>query len=379
LFIRPLFGLIIFLLSCFYSATAAVIDLSSTADVVMLDDYAGWITTGTEARLNDVADDRLQPFERNVKKLPGITYLRNLPEQCDWLFFPVVNNETVNRRLFFYLGSNMHITVYRYDVNTKVTDTVPIVDYFRKEGSFIFPMDFPALSTTNLCFRIGKGNRPNYSLLFSIAASEPGAIRERLHAVLLKSDENLFFQRPIELLFMGMIIGIMFFAAFHYFQTREMVFVYYFIYLLFILLFIGTRMAEVFSADVLWYHLGYFRDLTWQPLSYLFYFLFSMHFVDFGKHGTDIYRLLKVLVYLLLIYVGVDLVFAVMEKLAWRRELYFYFRLSLIPIALYLITRTFLIPDRFARILAMGSLAMAGGAIAAFSIQLFSDSHDSFW
>jgi len=361
------------------SAGQQVLTVTELENVVTLHHYAKRVTSGPDARLDEVAIRSLLPVAMEVKSLPDHAFIRNSGENCDWLFFKYSNAKDIKERIFFYLGSYTDITVYRHDSITGLTDSLQMEDFFRQNGSFIFPLDFPGSSTTNICFRIGMGNRPNHPMLFHYVGIDAVDIRERLYADLMSSDEKLFLKTPVVLLFMGMIIGIMFFAAFHYFQTREIVFVYYFLYLLFILLFMGTRLAEVGSAHVIWYHLGYFRDVTWQPLSYLFYFLFSMHFVDFRKYRPGIHRLLKMLVYLLLLYIAIDMTFAATGKLAWRRDLYLYWRIAMIPVALFLISGTLMISDRFARILATGSLCMAGGAIAAFCIALFSDDYDTDW
>lgn len=374
-----LFSLLLFPLFFTTVCGARELKLSETGKVVGLTDYAVLFSTSPQESLANVADSLLQPLSNEKKALLEEKWFRINPEQSDWFFLTITNDEFKSRRLFFYLGSNMDVTVFRYSYQTGRRDSLILDGFFRREGSFIFPLDFPEESKYNLCFRVGKGNRPSHFKLHDIACNDREAIREKLFSNLISTDIPRIFQISIELLFMGMIIGIMFFASFHYLQTRDVVFIFYFLYLFFILLFMFNRMAEVASSEVIWYYMGYFRDLTWQPLSYLFYFLFSMHFVDFRKYNPTILRILKIMAGLILLYVVIDMFLAYREQLSLRNQLYSGFRLALIPVALYLIVNTFLIRDRFARILASGSLFMAGGAIIAFCLYLFSKSDDIWW
>jgi len=127
---------------------------------------------------------------------------------------------------------------------------------------------------------------------------------------------------------------------------------------------------QFFSTDLVIYFLEPFKDNTLQPLSYLFYYLFAVSFVNYNKLAPGLYQFMKWAMIGITLYLIADILFYISYNYEYRKIIYTYFRFIMVPVSLITIIWAFIVKNILSKILAIGSLLMVAGAITTMVLAL---------
>jgi len=298
-------------------------------------------------------------------------YLSPGSEEEAWLYFESNNHADTSIRLFFFFGNYTKIRIYRHDRVSGHTLSLQPLSSRSPIGNGIFPLVFAPGSRERIWIYTGKSSRAVQSPVFAYCAANQSGVLQAIRADAFAGQvENMSYHMAVFIL-SGLILGLLCYALFNYRQRGEIVFLLYAAYLFSILLYSLHRSAELWSVCLLLDTIGPLKDVWWQPLSFVFYFAFALHFIDFRKLSPSLHNAMRVAIAALILYLLIDLVLMLTGYQDIRNRNYALLRPLTGALSLVVILRTFFIPDRLARILSWGSLMMVGGALAAFTIAMF--------
>jgi signal transduction histidine kinase len=310
----------------------------------------------------------LRPISPPDHKGNDFYTLKKNPEGSYWIHFEAINNSLDSITVCFYFGRFLKSRLYTFNLFTAQKEETDLEEVFLKNRDFVFPVTFSPQSQYRIWVFLSEPNTALTPLVFFTA----GMSSERISGFI--SDRSSFFRSEkffrsySSVMLHGFLLCMLSFSLTYFFLTRKKVFGWYFLYILFTLFFFIHRDYDSEYTGLFWYRIAFLRDLTWQPLSYLMYFLFAIHFVEFEKLSRSLFRLLKGLIVLLFIYLIVDLSLHYLHLYEARRVMYNNFRyVTGIP-AIFCIIWTLTLKNYLAKILAAGSLFMVGGALTTLII-----------
>jgi len=324
-------------------------------------------TTGN-MRLRDLMNDSFSPasytdtVKHNAKTFAAGNKIRGL-----WIYSEFVNSSGSEATVYFYNGK-FRVSCYQFEagsnkpVVTRVHD--PVVN--NAAGDFIYKLNFKPGSYTRAWFHITPGNAVTYEVIPMLAATSKDEIANSLISSELGNVTFNYWFIPVIIL-IGCILSMIIFSFVYLVQTREVVFLYYFFYLLFTGFYFFFRSMYYFSTDLFWFRIDPFRDVTWQAASYFFYFLFACSFANFRQIAPKLNILMRTIAMLVVVYIVADICFLVNADIVFRELLYRYFRFVMVGISVVCIAWAYTLRDRLSNYLATGSsLMVAGGAITIF-------------
>jgi signal transduction histidine kinase len=206
--------------------------------------------------------------------------------------------------------------------------------------------------------------------IFFVAGVNESAVSDFIAEAPSKSRINNFFLNTTIIIFLGFLFAMLSFSFVYFFLTRQRVFAFYFLYILTTFFYFFHRLIDIQTTEIFWYHIAFLRDFTWQPLSYLMYYLFAIHFVNYKKLAPRLLIFMKAIIVAIVIYLLVDLFLHFSYQYYIRLKCYNYFRFIMGPIALFSIAWTYTLKDKLAIILATGTLFMVAGALTTLLIAL---------
>lgn len=289
-------------------------------------------------------------------------YKKNL-EGGFWVYFEAVNNTLDTITDYFYFGQFLECRLYTYEIISFHRSESYLKDIFLDSKDFAFPVTFLPQSQYRVCIYLSGLNSALVKPLFFVAGTSSYHIRS------LVSDQNgltqyeRLFVSNASLMLQGFLLSMLSFSIAYFFLTRKKVFGWYFLYILTTFLYIFHRHYDFTSIGLFWHQIAFLRDSTWQPLSYMMYFLFAIHFVSFEQLSRPLHKLMKGMIALLALYLLVDLSLHFTHQFEIRSTFYNYFRYLMGIPSLVCIFWTLSLNDRLAKILATGSLFMVGGAL----------------
>lgn len=308
---------------------------------------------------------------RHAKPWDDMLYLSPGSQDEAWLYFESNNQSDTARRLFFFFGNYKKICVYRHDQVSGRTISLQPLSSRSPISTGIFPLVFAPGSREGIWIYTGKSSRAAQSPVFAYCAVNRSEVVQAIRTWSFAGQiENLSYHAAVFIL-SGLILGLLCYALFNYRQRGEIVFLFYAAYLSSILLYSIHRSAELWSVCLLLDVIGPLKDVWWQPLSFVFYFAFAIHFIDFRKLNPSLHTAMRVAIGVLVLYLLVDLVLMLTGHQDIRNRNYTLLRPLTGAFSLVVILRTLFIRDRLAKILSWGSLMMVGGALAAFTIAMF--------
>lgn len=307
----------------------------------------------------------------NARPWSELFYLSPGTQDEAWLYFESINASDTTKRLYFYMGNYKALRIYRYDPKSGRIRTMQPLQSGGLMGTAVFPLDFPPQSNERFWIHTGKSSRAVQSPVFAVCAAKQSDVVQSVRAWSFAGQRESMSYHMAVFVLAGLILGLLCYALFNYKQRGEIVFLFYAAYLLSILFYAIHRSAEHWSVCLLLDSLGPLKDVWWQPLSFVFYFAFAIHFIDFRKRSPSLHRAMQIALAVLVLYLLIDLLLLLMDYQDIRNRNYALLRPLTGVFSLVVILRSFFIRDRLAKILSWGSLMMVVGALAAFIIARF--------
>lgn len=321
-----------------------------------------------ETRFDKVIGNSYYPVYKgkNISVNDPHPYLR-LKENV-WLYLEARNTSDTSITRYFYFGSFLYSRVYVYNVEEDKTTFYNLKDTFKANENFIFPIKFTAQNNYRIWFYLDGQNLPQAKYYYLLSGFSPEEISNSLSN--LGSSEEFWFIYFSLFIFIGIVFSMMIFSLVNIIQHTNKVYAFYFFYLSATLLYFLFKNMHFFSTDFLLYYLEPFKDNFLQPLSYFFYYLFAISFVDYKKHTPRLYLLMKWVVVGIAAYLIADIIFYLTYNYEYRRIMYTSFRFVMVPVSLITILWAFMVKDFLSKILAVGSLCMVLGALVTMLLAL---------
>lgn len=323
-----------------------------------------------EPNLTLFFSEELKPLQKPYYTGNNVyTYDKNL-EGGFWVYFEAINNTIDTITDYFYFGQFLECRLYTYEIFSSQKSQIDLKDIFLVNNDFVFPVTFLPQSHYRVCIYLNGLNSALVKPVFFIAGTNS------YHIGNLVSDQNGFtkyerlFVSNASLMLQGFLLSMLSFSIVYYILTRKKVFGWYFLYILTTFFYFFHRHYDFTSTGLFWHHVAFLRDSTWQPLSYMMYFLFAVHFVSFEQLSRPLHKLMRAMIGLLVLYLIVDLSLHFTHQFESRSTFYNYFRYLMGVPALVCIFWTLSLNDRLAKILATGSLFMVGGALITMVVSL---------
>ncbi len=296
-------------------------------------------------------------------------YDKNL-EGGFWVYFEAINNTLDTVTDYFYFGQFLESRLFTYEVISSRKSEIDLKGIFLTNNDFAFPVTFLPQTHYRVCVYLSGLNSALVKPIFFIAGTSS------YHISNLVSDQNGFtqyerlFVSNASLMLQGFLLSMLSFSIVYFILTRKKVFGWYFLYILTTFLYFFHRHYDFTSIGLFWHQVAFLRDSSWQPLSYMMYFLFAVHFVSFDQLSRPLHKLMKSMIVLLALYLLADLTLHFTQQFEMRSTFYNYFRYLMGVPALVCIFWTLSLNDRLAKILATGSLFMVGGALITMVVSL---------
>jgi signal transduction histidine kinase len=306
--------------------------------------------------------DELKPLHENGDRGKHITGFTK-HEGGFWVFFEAINNKPDTITTYFYFGRFLNSHLYSFNVLTNRLEESDLKKIFLKNRDFIFPVTFLPHSHYRLAVFMSEDNNASGTRIFFVAGTGSQNIRSLIADNSGYTQEERMLTINASFMLQGFLICILLFSLVYFFLTGKQVFAWYFLYILTTLFYYAHRHYEIQNTRLFWYQVAFLKDLTWQPLSYLFYYLFAIHFVDYKKLDPRLLRFIKWIIAVLSIYLIADLTLHILHEYVLRNRLYDYFRYVTGVPALICIIWSWMLKDKLARILAAGSMFMVVGAL----------------
>lgn len=283
-----------------------------------------------------------------------------------WIYAEFKNNLLQPITKYFYFSHYINISFYQYDVATGRIKSENIEEYLRDvAANFAFPVTFPPLSTSRVWFKMDDANTPVYKEIYFVCAGDAKEV-SAFKTSATASQIGLWIGLFPTFICLGCLLSMLIFSFVYFLQTREVVFIYYFAYLLLTFLYFFHRITVANSISTWLYYIEPFRDITWQCGSYLFYFLFAREFAEFKIIAPRLDRLVKWCVIFVGIYLCCDFLLHFTHHYYLRGKAYSFFRLFMMLPAVISISWTARLKHPVAKYLAAGSACMVLGAFVAF-------------
>ncbi len=296
-------------------------------------------------------------FRRHTKIKEGV-----------WMYLEARNTSETSVTRYFYFGTYLYSRAYVYNINENKVVFYNLKDTFEANKSFIFPVKFAAQNNYRIWFYLGGHNLPHIKYFHLLSAFSPKEISNKL--INLDSGEQFWFIYVSLFVFIGVVFSMMMFSFVNMIQKQNSVYVFYFLYLLTTLLYFIFRNIHMFSTDLTIFYLEPIEDNTLQPLSYFFYYLFAVSFVEYKHLAPQLYKFMKWLMVGIAIYLIIDILFYLSYYYEYRKVMYMYFRFIMAPISLITIIWALTVNNKLSKILAFGSLLMVSGAILTMLLAL---------
>lgn len=219
-------------------------------------------------------------------------HLRNL-EGSYWINFEALNNTDDTVTAFFFFGRFLNSRMYMYELNSGLKYEIDLRSLFLKNEDFIFPVNFKPNTKYRLAVFLHGTNSANLKPVFFIAGAGKNSVTNLLFSQRNVSKEERFFNSYASLILQGFLLSMLIFSLIYFFISWQRVFIFYFLYILVTLLYFFHRDFEIEVTGLFWHRVAFLKDLTWQPLSYLLYFLFAIHFVDYRKLSPKLFQFIK--------------------------------------------------------------------------------------
>lgn len=297
------------------------------------------------------------------------TYDKNL-EGGFWVYFEAINNTLDTVTDYFYFGQFLESRLYTYEIISAQKSEIDLKNIFLANKDFAFPVTFLPQSQYRVCVYLSGLNSALVKPIFFVAGANSFHIRNVVSDQNGLTQHERIFLSNASMMLQGFLLSMLSFSIVYYFLTRKKVFGWYFLYILTTFLYFFHRHYDFTSIGLFWYHVAFLRDSTWQPLSYMMYFLFAVHFVSFEQLCRPLHKLMKGMIALLALYLLTDLTLHFTHQFEMRSTFYNYFRYLMGVPALICIFWTLSLNDRLAKILAAGSLFMVGGALITMLVSL---------
>jgi len=322
-------------------------------------------------RINQLSDSLFFPSAQPHAKINTPFVSKAIQVKGIWLYSEWENLTDKDQEYYFYLGAFPHTSVFLFNESTNKLEYQYLKDSVKNNNSFIFPITFKSKSSYKLWFYVSGHYKSISKLLFFIANDSCAKTEETVFKLFQGGADSYWFYRLPLYILLGVLLCMMLFSAANFTLNRTRVFLYYFCYLLFTFLYFFIRYHDGFNTTYHFFRLEPYRDITWQALSYLFYFLFAIHFVDYKRLSPVVYKLVMSAIILIILYIVIDLWFYWNYLYEIRNKSYNIFRIAMSPIALFIIIHAFTVKDTLSKILAAGSLFMVLGATVTMILALF--------
>ncbi len=322
-------------------------------------------------RITQLSDSLFSPSVQPHAKINTPFVSKAIQVKGIWLYSEWENLTDKDQQYYFYLGTFPHTSVFLFNESTNKLEYQYLKDSVKNNNSFIFPITFKSQSSYKLWFYVSGHYKPISKLLFFIANESRAKTEETVFKLLHGGVDSYWFYRLPLYILLGVLLCMMLFSAANFTLNRSSVFLYYFCYLLFTFLYFFIRYHDGFNTTYHFFRLEPYRDITWQALSYLFYFLFAIHFVDYKRLSPVVYKLVMSVIILIILYIVIDLWLYWNYLYEIRNKSYNIFRIVMSPIAIFIIIRALTVKDTLSKILAAGSLFMVVGATITMILALF--------
>jgi len=320
---------------------------------------------------NQVADQNFFPKLQSDVKINIPYTIKDKSIKGIWIYSEWKNNSAHKTTRYFYIGAFPSSSIYLFNESLGDLEYYYLKNVVTKSNSFIFPLTFMPNSSYKLWINISGHYKPFNKLLLFIN-TESSSKTEDVLFKLMQGDKLTYkyYHLPLNVL-LGVLICMMLFSIVYFTLNHKKVFIYYFLYLLFTFLYFFIRHHDNSVTSYYSFQLEPFRDITWQTLSYLFYFFFAISFVDYKNISPILYKTIQVIIYLIITYLIFDIFLYQNHFFEIRNKAYNIFRITLAPIAIIIILSAFLIKSPLSKILATGSLLMVSGATVTMILSLF--------
>ena len=279
------------------------------------------------------------------------------------IYLETANESPDSTTIYFCFGRFLDARLYIYDINKSTLQEVGLRDTFIQNENFIFQVTFPPESQCRIWCDLGKKKSAIVKPVYFVVGKSFDYISEYTVAETFKGSTSFHFTTTSILLFLGFLLSMLTFSLVYSILTRKKVFVFYFLYIFTTIAYFFHHHFDFTSLTLFSEQISFLRDLTWQPLSYLMYFIFVIYFVDFKRLCPSLYNFMRIMIVLISLYLIFDLVLHFNSQFRLRALCYNYFRIVMGPVAIFTIVAAFFLKDKLALILATGSLFMVAGAI----------------
>lgn len=363
---RLLVSFLLFLISFSYVSLAAV-NVNTTQAVYDFSKQALLFKNKTdEDFLKKHADEKLQPifFEDTFSTANhDLYFIRNHGGYRVYAAFE--NNTDTAITQYFYLGNYAELSYVAYDTvaNTYFNATQKSSSKLAK-GTCLIPVKFKPHSYTRIWFYTGKYTTPGNKIIHYLMADNIEDINKKVIDSIADSGSFWNFMFPVFLL-LGCLLCMLIFSFVYSIQTQQIVFVYYFFYLLFTFIYFFHRELGQFIIARWEAYFDPFLDITWQTTSYVFYYLFSYTFGDLKRIAPNLYKFVRVALLIVILYLSYDFILLYFDCYELRIKSYTWFRLAMALPSFISIAWAYCLKTKLTNFLATASLSMVAGAFAA--------------